>query len=63
VIVSVLITEADLLYATKEATEMGKLNNSITAGQGSIAGFVGEKLLANYMHGVISHTYDYDILL
>jgi hypothetical protein len=45
------------------AIKMGVINNSITQGDGSIAGFVGEYITADILDGEVMDTYDYDILL
>ena len=44
------------------AKEMGTLNNSITKGEGNIAGFIGEFLVRDYLDGIIAHTYDFDVV-
>jgi hypothetical protein len=40
----VQITDDMLLAARAKATEMGRLNNSILRGGGSVAGFLGEQI-------------------
>jgi len=49
--------------ARKLSDELGVLNNSITKGQGSLAGFVGELMFNSVVEGKLVHTYDYDIVL
>lgn len=48
--------------ACLKAKEMGKLHNSITNGDGNIAGFLGEEVANSILGGVIDNTYDYDIV-
>jgi len=55
--------------AEKKAKDMGRLNNSITRGQGNIAGFLGEfafvdfvKTLKPHHNIIIDNSYDYDII-
>lgn len=67
-IVPLDITPEIFAEATSYAEEMGKLNNSITEGQGNTSGFIGELLFVNYMKSleipcILNHTYDYDIVL
>ena len=45
-----------------KSEEMGLLNNSITSGEGNLAGFVGEYLVADLIGGKVSNTYDYDVV-
>jgi|TARA_R110000803_G_scaffold25417_3_gene60788 hypothetical protein len=49
--------------ARDKATEMGRLNNSITGGQGSVAGFLGEEVARLIIGGTEANTYDYDLIL
>ena len=58
----VLIDTNTVEKARKKAFEMGELNNSITRGQGSLAGFVGEEVVRELLDGVEKNTYDYDLL-
>lgn len=48
--------------AWRKAREMGKLNNSITSGDGNIAGFLGEEIANSVLGGEVTNTYDYDIV-
>ena len=59
--IEVEITDDILRLAHDKAIEMGKLNNSITDGEGNLAGFVGEFVANSVLGGVVSNTYDYDI--
>ena len=49
--------------AKAKADEMGLLNNSITSGHGSVAGFVGEEVARFVMGGTERNTLDYDLIL
>lgn len=42
---------------------MGKLNNSITKGDGNIAGFLGEFIAAQNIGAEVNNTYEYDLLV
>lgn len=61
--IEVVITGDMLISARDKAAEMGRLRNSITRGQGNIAGFLGEAVAQQVMGGVITNTYDYDLVL
>lgn len=56
------VTPEMLTKAINKAKEMGQLNNSITRGQGNIAGFVGEEVARHVLDGEESNTYDYDLI-
>lgn len=45
------------------AEEMGTLRNSITSGQGNLAGFIGEVILAEMLEAKQANTYDSDLML
>ena len=60
--IEIEITEKMKNRAWKKAREMGKLKNSITGGDGNIAGFLGEEVANEVVNGQITNTYDYDIL-
>ncbi len=60
---SVKITDDMLLRAKHKAEAMGELNNSITKGQGNLAGFVGEEIAQLVLGGTLVNTYDYDLVL
>ena len=49
--------------AKTKANQMGKLNNSITKGQGNIAGFLGGEIVLNYLNENDNNSYDYDLVL
>ena len=59
----VLITNDILKMAKNKAKEMGTLKNSITSGEGNLAGFIGEFLVAEELGAIVSNTYDYDLTL
>lgn len=44
------------------ASDMGILRNSITSGDGNVAGFIGEIVLAEHFGYSQTNTYDYDIV-
>ena len=48
--------------ALKEAEEMGALRKSITNGEGNLAGFVGERVVADYLEVKKANTYEYDLV-
>lgn len=47
--------------AKKLAEDLGTLNNSITSGQGNLAGFVGEVVVAEILEAKHTNTYDSDL--
>jgi hypothetical protein len=57
------ITGDMLVTARDKAADMGRLHNSITRGQGNIAGFIGEDIAQQVMGGVLANTFDYDLIL
>ena len=59
----ILITKDMINKAKAKANQMGKLNNSITKGQGNIAGFLGEEIVLNYLNENDNNSYDYDLVL
>jgi hypothetical protein len=59
----VKITEDHIKKAKKMAEEMGKLKNSITKGDGNLAGFIGEIIVAELAGAKHKNTYDYDMVL
>lgn len=61
--IEVVITGDMLVTARDKAAEMGKLRNSITRGQGNIAGFLGEAIAQQVMGGTLANTYEYDLVL
>ena len=48
--------------ALKEAEEMGALRQSITGGAGNLAGFIGERVVADYLNVKKANTYQYDLV-
>ena len=61
--IQVPINRSHIEVAQAKSTEMGVLKNSVTEGDGNIAGFVGELLVAEHIGGEVCNTYDYDVLL
>ena len=60
--IEMAITEQMKEIARVKAEEMGKLYNSITRGDGNVAGFLGEAMVAKYTGAAMTNTYDYDLL-
>jgi hypothetical protein len=60
--IEVEITEKMKQQAWRKSREMGKLKNSIMKGDGNIAGFLGEAVANEVLCGIISNTFDYDIM-
>jgi len=60
--IEVKITEQMKKKAWRKAREMGRINNSITRGDGNIAGFLGEEVANFLIKGEVTNTYDYDIV-
>lgn len=60
--IEVKITKAMKDRAAKKAEEMGEIRNSITKGEGNLAGFIGEEIANKLIKGKINNTYDYDIV-
>jgi hypothetical protein len=59
----VVIKPKWLEQATLLSEEMGVLRNSITRGQGNLAGFIGEIVVYNLvLGGFHENTFDYDII-
>jgi len=56
-------SDKTLLTARDMAEEMGRIHNSITKGQGNIAGFIGELVCLDLLNGRHESTKDYDIIL
>mgnify|MGYP000047004635 FL=1 len=59
----ITVSQGMIDAAQKKANDMGLLNNSITGGQGSVAGFLGEDCARLILGGTEDNTYDYDIKL
>ena len=60
--IEINITQTMIDRAIDKSIEMGKLNNSITRGEGNIAGFLGEEIANTIIQGDSKNTYDYDIV-
>ena len=56
------ISTDQLDRARKKAVEMGKIPNSITNGGGSLAGFIGEVVVADILKIKHDNTYNYDLV-
>jgi hypothetical protein len=56
------ITEDMVAKAFRKAKEMGELRQSITRGDGNLAGFIGEQVVWQILGGEWANTYDYDII-
>ena len=61
--IEVNVKDAELIEARRQAVEMGKLHNSITRGQGNVAGFIGEIIASVILQARQENTYDYDLVL
>lgn len=49
--------------ASSLASDLGRLNKSITKGDGNVAGIIGELALAEYCGVRLCNTYDYDLII
>ena len=58
----VTITAKHLENAKKKADDLGKLNNSIRAGEGNFIGFLGEEIVKEYLKIGDSNTYQFDLI-
>ena len=56
------ITHEMKVRAYRKALEMGEIRNSITKGEGNIAGFLGEEIANAILGGTIENTKDYDLI-
>lgn len=61
--IEINITEEHIVRAKALSDEMGELNNSITKGEGNLAGFLGEVVVSELTGARQSNTYDYDLVL
>ena len=59
----VSVTQQHIQKAKILSEEMGKLRNSITSGEGNLAGFIGEVIVAEIIGAEHENTYDYDLIL
>ena len=60
--IEVKVTDYMRVKARSMAKDLGKLKNSITKGEGNVAGFIGELIALKYLGGVKANTYDFDIV-
>ena len=60
-IIYIPTTEEMKAEAQRKADELAGLNNSIRAGAGNFAGFLGELAVNELLEGELANTYDYDI--
>lgn len=60
--IEVTITDEMLDIAKEKADKLGQLKNSITRGEGNVAGFLGELAVLSVMGGELKGTRDYDIV-
>ena len=51
------------LKRADELFQFKKLNNSITSGDGNLAGALGEILICDLFNGTQANTYDYDLII
>lgn len=61
--IEVEITDEMHRVAWAKSRDMGKLKNSITEGDGNMAGFLSEQICLHILGGVSTNTMDYDITL
>lgn len=59
----VAITDKVLYKCVKKAQKLGRLRNSITKGEGNIAGYVGEEIAKQVLKAKSVDSYDYDLVL
>ena len=57
------ITDDMRQWADRKAFLLGELNNSIIRGAGSLAGYLGEKIVVDVLGGSHQNTFDYDLTL
>lgn len=60
--ISCIITSEMVNAAKAAASDLGCLRNSITSGDGNLAGFLGEEIVANFLGAKRANTYDYDLI-
>jgi hypothetical protein len=60
-IIELPIADSIVEKAKAKSEEMGRLNKSITKGEGNVAGFIGEMVVADYLGCNVDNTYDYDL--
>lgn len=57
------ITPDHIEKANGLSESLGVLKNSITTGEGNLAGFIGEVVVAEHLGATHTNTYDYDLVL
>lgn len=60
--IEVKITDEMVRIAWAKSRDMGKLKNSITEGDGNLAGFIGEQVANLVIGGKIENSKDFDII-
>ena len=61
--IEIKLTKKIVEQCKSKAKDMGKLNNSITKGQGNLAGIVGEYIVHKYLkNSEWKNTYSYDLI-
>ncbi len=61
--IEIKLTKEIVEQCKNKAKDIGKLNNSITKGQGNLAGIVGEYIVHKYLkNSEWKNTYDYDLI-
>lgn len=60
--IEVTITPEMIKEAKEKAKDLGTLKNSITDGDGNVAGFLGELVVAQATGAKVSNTRDYDVI-
>lgn len=60
--IEISIKDSWLEQAKKDALDMGRLNKSITNGEGNLAGFLGEIAVANFIQAERKNTFEYDLI-
>jgi hypothetical protein len=62
-ILEIQVTDLQIENAKRQAVAMGRLNKSITKGQGNVAGFLGEIVFADIIGASQNNTYEYDVVM
>ena len=61
--IEIKLTKETVEQCKNKAKDIGKLNNSITKGQGNLAGIVGEYIVHKYLkNSKWKNTYNYDLI-
>ena len=58
-----IIPTQEQIERAQELFDFKVLNNSITKGDGNLAGALGEVIVCDYYNGEQKNTYDYDLIL